>query len=266
MNEGKEMTILNKIIAEKKKEVERLKKTGVVDAEIVVRERAKKTFRELVLQSDKMNIIAEIKRASPSKGIINDGVDPIEQAKIYANNGVSAISVLTDTPFFQGTMDDMRAVREVVDVPVLNKDFIIDPIQIKRAKHAGANIILLIAAALEDEELSSLYTYARELDLEVLCEVHNEEEMERVLRLGADLIGINNRNLKTFEVDLATTTRLANMITDPDTILVSESGIETVADVEFVRDAGARAILVGETFMRSDHLEDTIRGFQVPLR
>lgn len=260
------MTILNNIIAEKKKEVAMLKETGIVDTEPVVRERAKKTFRQLVLESDKMNIIAEIKRASPSKGIINDGVDPVEQAKTYADNGVGAISVLTDTPFFQGTIDDMRAVRAVVDVPVLNKDFIIDPIQIKRAKRAGADIILLIAAALDDIEMNELYTYARELDLEVLCEVHNEEEMERVLRLDADLIGINNRNLKTFEVDLTTTTRLANMITNPNTILVSESGIETRANVEFVRDAGARAILVGETFMRTDHLEDTIRGFQVPFR
>lgn len=261
------MTILNKIIAEKKKEVARLEEMGVVDSEpIVERAGARRGFRDLVLASDKMSIIAEIKRASPSKGIINDGVDPIEQAKTYAANGVGAISVLTDTPFFQGTMDDMRAVREVVDVPVLNKDFIIDPIQIKRAKQAGADIILLIAAALDDVEMNVLYTYARELGLEVLCEVHNEEEMERVLRLEADLIGINNRNLKTFEVDLATTTRLANMITDPETILVSESGIETRAHVEFVRDAGARAILVGETFMRSERLEETIRGFQVPLR
>src|SRR5690625_2895931 len=228
MNEGKEMTILNKIIAEKKKEVAMLEETGVVDSEPAVeRPSLNKTFRELVLESDRMSIIAEIKRASPSKGVINDGVDPIMQAKTYADNGVSAISVLTDTPFFQGTMDDMRAVRAVVDVPVLNKDFIINPIQIKRAKQAGADIILLIAAALDDVEMNVLYTYAREQGLEVLCEVHNEEEMERVLHLGADLIGINNRNLKTFEVDLATTTRLASMITDPDTILVSESGIET---------------------------------------
>lgn len=261
------MTILNKIIAEKRKEVAMLKETGVVDTEpIVERSGSQKTFRESVLESDKMNIIAEIKRASPSKGIINDGVDPIDQAKTYADNGVSAISVLTDTPFFKGTMDDMRAVRLAVDVPVLNKDFIIDSIQIKRAKQAGADIILLIAAALDDTEMNLLYSYAREQGLEVLCEVHNEEEMERVLQLGADLIGINNRNLKTFEVDLATTTRLANMITNPDTILVSESGIETRANVEFVRDAGASAILVGETFMRTDQLKETIRGFQVPLR
>src|SRR5699024_5365517 len=260
------MTILNKIIAEKRKEVTTLQERNVLETEPIIEQTKQiKTFRELALESDKMNIIAEIKRASPSKGIINDGVDPIQQAKTYADNGVNAISVLTDTPFFKGTMDDLRAVRDVVNVPVLNKDFIIDPIQIQRAKRAGANIILLIAAALEDAEMNHLYTYAKEQELEVLCEVHNEEEMERVLKLDADLIGINNRNLKTFEVDLATTARLANMITNPDTILVSESGIETKEDVEFVRDAGARAILVGETFMRTARLQETIQSFQVPF-
>lgn len=276
------MTILNKIIAEKRKEVARMKAeaagvgavagegadagvsagaagagAGLVDLP---------TFRDLVLASETMSVIAEMKRASPSKGIINDTVDPVVQASVYAENGVNAISVLTDTPFFKGTMDDLRAVRAAVQVPVLNKDFIIDPIQIDRAERAGANIILLIAAALDDAEMRSLYNHAVGLGLEVLCEVHNEEEMERVLKLGAQLVGVNNRNLKTFEVDLATTERLAGMVTDPETILVSESGIETVADVEFVRDAGARAILVGETFMRADNLQETVRSFQVPLK
>lgn len=263
----KELTILNKIIVEKEKEVALLKEENVLATEPVVeRDEQVPTFRELVLAKDEMSIIAEIKRASPSKGVINDGVDPIKQAKTYADNGVGAISVLTDTPFFQGTMADLRAVRTAVDVPVLNKDFIIDPIQIDRAAQAGANVILLIAAALDDEKMAELFAHAKDQDLEVLCEVHNEEEMERVLRLDAQLIGINNRNLKTFEVDLATTTRLANMITDPETILVSESGIESREDVEFVRDAGARAILVGETFMRAERLRETILDFQVPLR
>lgn len=260
------MTILDKIIAEKRKEVELLKREHPFSqpdgAEPVGNEIS---FYKTVQKSETMSIIAEIKRASPSKGIINDGVNPVEQAKTYAENGVSAISVLTDKPFFKGTMDDLRSVRAVVDVPVLCKDFIIDTVQIDRAKQAGANIILLIAAALDDAELNRLYEYAVEKQLEVLCEVHNEEEMERILALGAKIIGINNRNLKTFEVDLQTTTRLANMVTDPDAILVSESGIETRDDVEYVRDAGARAILVGETFMRAKELGETIRSFQVPI-
>lgn len=260
------MTILDKIIKEKKNEVAKLKKEMQRSPEQQEDLPAVRgSFRSRVEAQETMSIIAEIKRASPSKGVINADVDPIKQAETYATYGASAISVLTDTPFFQGTMDDLRAVRKVVDVPVLCKDFIIDPVQIDRAVAAGANIILLIAAALEDDQLKSLYDYAQKSGVEILCEVHNEEEMDRVIALGADIIGINNRNLKTFEVDLETTTRLANKITDPNTILVSESGIETVADVEFVAAAGARAILVGETFMRTDNLKGTIQSFQVPL-
>src|SRR5690625_4348249 len=198
------MTILDKIIAEKKKEVSKLKQKTIKKNNFP----KIKTLQERILERQTMSIIAEIKRASPSKGTINDSVDPVKQAIEYSKNGASAISVLTDTPFFKGTMDDLRMVREVVDIPILCKDFIIDKIQIDHAKSAGANIILLIAAALNDEDLIHLYNYARELDLEVLCEVHNEEEMERILKLNAPLIGINNRNLKTFEVDLKTTARL----------------------------------------------------------
>src|SRR5699024_5634538 len=163
-------------------------------------------------------------------------------------------SVLTDTPFFQGTIDDLRAVRETVRIPILCKDFMIDPIQIDRAKAAGANIILLIAAALDDHEMANLYRYAKDKNLEVLCEVHNEEEIERLIDLVAKIIRINKRDLKTFKVDLKTTERLANMVTDTDTILISESGIKTTEDVETVAEAGAEAILVGETLMRSDNI------------
>src|SRR5699024_9811511 len=177
-------------------------------------------------EQNKMGIIAEIKRASPSKGMINEGVDPIKQAEIYAKNGANAISVLTDYPFFKGTMDDLRAVRAVVDIPILCKDFIIDKVQIDQAKAAGANIILLIAAALDDTDLTELYHYAKDLELEVICEVYDETEMERVLTLEPEIIGVNNRNLKTFEVELDNTAKLASMVTNPDTIFISESGIQ----------------------------------------
>lgn len=258
------MTILNKIIHKKKEEVALLKENNIVEKEEKIRKKLP-TFAELVRKNNKMNIIAEIKRASPSKGMINDGVDPAEQAKRYEASGVQAISVLTDMPFFQGTMDDLRQVRKAVDLPILNKDFIIDSVQIDRAKRAGANIILLIAAALDDATFRHLYEYCREQELEVLCEVHNEEEMERVLQLDATLIGINNRNLKTFEVDLQTTERLAKMVDGSEAILVSESGLATQEDIETVRDAGARAVLVGETFMRAERVDEAIAQFQVPL-
>src|SRR5690606_27949288 len=182
------MTILDKIITEKKKEVAELLNQTFDQVTI---SKNVKSFHQIMKEDSTMGVIAEIKRASPSKGMINANVDPVKQAKIYATNGASAISVLTDTPFFKGTMDDLRAVREIVDIPILCKDFIINKIQIDRAKAAGANIILLIAAALTDADLKKLYEYALENDLEVLCEVHNEEEMERVLNLGAIIIGIN---------------------------------------------------------------------------
>lgn len=256
------MTILNKIIVEKKKEVEKL-----LDQTFDQYESRKdiQSFTDIIQPKKTMGIIAEIKRASPSKGMINANVDPVKQALQYEKNGASAISVLTDTPFFKGSMEDLRAVSQAVNIPVLCKDFMIHPVQIDYAKANGANMILLIAAALHDDDLSSLYNYATEQQLEILCEVHNEEEMERVLKLGATIIGINNRDLKTFDVDLQTTNRLANMVTDPQTILISESGIQTKEDVESVAKANADVILVGETLMRSDNLKSTMANFQIPL-
>lgn len=256
------MTILDEIIIEKKKEVEQLLNQTFDQVAI---DKKVKPFQQIVKDKSTMSVIAEIKRASPSKGMINQNVDPIKQAKIYAENGASAISVLTDTPFFKGSLDDLRAVREIVDIPILCKDFIIDTIQIDRAKAAGANIILLIAAALNESDLKNLYEYALKHDLEVLCEVHNEEEMERILNLSAKIIGINNRDLKTFHVDLDTTARLASMVTDPETILISESGIQTKEDVETVAKAGAKSILVGETLMRANNVAETIHHLQIPL-
>lgn len=255
------MTILDKIIAEKVNEVKALKKQTIEQKAYP----KIATFYERVKAKNTMAVISEIKRASPSKGMINEGVDPIKQAKIYADNGASAISVLTDAPFFKGSMDDLRAVRAIVDVPILCKDFMIDTIQIDVAKAAGANIILLIAAALDDAKMKELYDYALASELEVLCEVHNAEEMERVLQLDPKIIGINNRNLKTFEVDLGHTTQLAKMVTNPETILISESGIETRADVEEVATVQTEVILVGETLMRADDVAATLLDFQIPL-
>lgn len=255
------MTILDEIIIEKQKYVETLKDKAFTQAD----HKQVPTFREKVMNSKNMNIIAEIKRASPSKGAINMDVDPVAQAKEYEALGAAAISVLTDKPFFNGSMDDLRAVRAAVDIPILCKDFMIDKLQIDEAKAAGANIILLIVAALDHVTLAELYIYAKSLDLEVLCEVHNEDEMERALNLEADIIGINNRNLKNFEVDLETTDELASMVMNPDTILVSESGLRTRSDVETVEKSGANVILVGETLMRSDDLQATFSDLQVPL-
>ena len=256
------MTILDKIIAEKKHYIKKLKDQTFDFTQT----KRVKTFREMIRDSSHMNIISEIKRASPSKGPIHMEVDPVQQAQTYERLGAKAISVLTDTPFFKGTMDDLRAVREAVNLPILCKDFVIDTLQIDEAKDAGANIILLIVAALPEENLKRLYHYAKTLDLEVICEVHNESEMEMALTLGAEIIGINNRDLKTFKVDLDTTHRLASMVTDPNTILISESGLKTQEDIISVQKAGAEAILIGETLMRSNDLDKTFCELQVPLK
>lgn len=257
------MTILDKILAEKEKEVAELKQhyqPGSIQGK-----RVDVSLYDTFMKADKMSIIAEIKRASPSKGLINDGIVPSEQGRLYEACGAGAISVLTDTPFFQGTIQDMQEVREAVEVPVLNKDFIIDDIQIDRAYDAGANLILLIAAALPEERLAALYRYADQKGLEILFEVHNEEELQTAKRIGAQIIGVNNRNLKTFDVDLAITEQLAAQIDTEKTLLISESGMKTAADVERAKKAGARGILVGETMMRSGDLQETFQALQIPL-
>lgn len=256
------MSILDKIIAEKEKEVIALK-GSTFDADLI-----KKVipFKDRIKDSKRMNIIAEIKRASPSKGAIHMDVDPAAKALEYEIYGAHAISVLTDASFFKGSMDDLKAVRQVVDLPILCKDFIIDKIQIDQAKAAGANIILLIVAALNQDQLEMLYDYAVNLDLEILVEVHNEEEMKRALSIEAQIIGINNRDLNTFNVSLKTTDTLASLVTDPNVILISESGIVTREDVIAVEKSGANAILVGETLMRSADLKNTFNDLQVPLK
>lgn len=212
-----------------------------------------------------MAVIAEIKRASPSKGDIKINVNPIEQALSYERGGAAAISVLTDEVFFKGSIADLRNVSEAIRIPRLCKDFIIDEIQIDRAYQSGATIILLIVAALSKGRLHELYQYAKNKGLEVLTEVHDEAELERALELNAELIGINNRNLKTFKVDLAVTERLANLLDPKSHIIISESGIKTKEDVMRVKEAGAKGILVGETLMTSSNLPHTMAELQMSI-
>ena len=202
------------------------------------------------LQSKNVCLIAEVKRASPSKGSLTKDFAPVLLAATYAENGASAISVLTDQDFFQGSLAYLTAIRRAVPVPLLRKDFIIDPCQVYEGRAAGADAILLILAALSDMQLAELYALTNELGMAALVEVHNEWEMERALRFGAALIGINNRDLKTFHVDLGTTARLAAMV-DDEAVLVAESGIFNAADVRAMGRLGADAILVGEALMKA---------------
>jgi indole-3-glycerol phosphate synthase len=216
------------------------------------------------LQQEQVALIAEVKKASPSKGVLIEDFDPVAIGTTYAANGAAATSVLTDEKFFQGHLDYMRDVRSAVAVPVLRKDFIIDPYQICTGRAAGADAILLIVAALVDSQLVDLQSLAHELGMAALVEVHNEKEMERALKVGAKLVGINNRNLKTFQVDIETTARLARLVPE-DVTLVAESGIQSVADVQRMGTYGARAVLVGESLVKADNIAERVRAFSSQL-
>ncbi len=202
-------------------------------------------------------VIAEVKKASPSAGIIATDFNPLSQAREYARGGAHALSVLTDEKYFHGHLSYLKQIREQVDLPLLRKDFIIHELQIYESVIAGADAILLIVASLDEGTLLRLYHQAKSCQLDVLVEVHDMAEMDRALDLGADMIGINNRNLKTFQVDLATTERLAEEIPN-DTVAISESGIKTGEDVRRVRACGINAVLVGETLMRAKNVPEKL--------
>lgn len=197
-------------------------------------------------------VIAEVKKASPSKGVIRAEFDPAAIARSYAAHGAACLSVLTDRDFFQGSEEYLRQARAACELPVLRKDFVIDPYQVVEARVIGADCILLIVAALDDEALLDLSLLAAELDLDVLCEVHDEIELERALALPVPLIGVNNRNLRTFETSLDTSLALKRRMADDGRVLVAESGIHTREDVARLRAADIHAFLIGEAFMRAD--------------
>lgn len=241
-------TILDKIVETKKKEI-----LQTIVPERRLTNRVKRSFINALTGSDHpVGVIAEVKKASPSKGIIKDNFNPVEIAVTYEQIGADAISVLTDKTYFKGHNDYLTAIKESVDLPLLRKDFIIDSIQVQESERIGADAILLIAAILEPQKLAELYTEARELGLDVLIEVHDERELEKVLKVVTpELIGVNNRDLRTFETDLRVTERLGQLIPSY-TALISESGIHNHQDIKRVMEAGAKGILAGESFMLAD--------------
>jgi len=210
---------------------------------------------------DLLGVIAEVKQASPSAGIIDPDFDAVRQANLYIQGGASCMSILTDQKFFKGSLRDFVKIAKESPIPLLRKDFTVHEVQIYEAVVAGADAVLLIVAALDDETLHRLYQTAKDFQLDVLVEVHNLQEMERALELErVDLLGINNRNLKTFVTDLAVTEQLSEEVPD-DVLLVSESGIKNEVDGQRVLDAGANAILVGESLMKANTPQEGIQAY-----
>ncbi len=255
---------LKQILETKAEEVERLQpKAEHLRLAALDRVDYRSLFDALAGNREELSIIAEVKKASPSAGVIREDFDPVAIAVAYEEAGASAISVLTDEVYFQGHLSFLTQIRDAVSIPVLRKDFIIDECQIYEAAVAGADAVLLIVAALEQERLLELFEVATAHHLDVLLEVHDLAEMDRALLTEATIIGVNNRNLKTFEVNLATTELLSQELS-PDMVLVSESGIKSGADARQVTEWGADAILVGETLMRSDDIAATMSELKMP--
>lgn len=255
------MSKLDEIIAHKRREVSRAQAelaAAVSEGRVFDDTSQSRGFKKALESVSGPALIAEVKKASPSRGLIRPDFDPAEVALAYKRAGAQCLSVLTDERYFQGSLVNLRIAREVSGLPCLRKDFIIDAFQIEESMRLGADAILLIVAALSQDQLIRFYELAKALGLDVLVEVHNQAEAEVALELGCDMIGINNRNLSDFTTSLSVTEQLAPMIRD-HALVVSESAIETQADVRRVAAAGARAVLIGTTFCASPDIETKVR-------
>jgi indole-3-glycerol phosphate synthase len=253
------MTILDEIVVSKEKEVAAARQRLPLE-ELLSQSSAAppvRNFRAALADRGSIRLIAEIKKASPSAQVIRHQFDPIAIARTYQTHNATCLSVLTDAPYFQGHLEDLIHVRAAVEIPLLRKDFVIDDYQVVEARTAGADAILLIAEILDDASLDRLLNQAWRLGMSALVEFHDEANLPRVLASGADLIGINNRNLRNFSTDLEHTLRLRDRI-PPEVVLVSESGIRTRRDVERLEAAGVSAVLVGESLMRATDIGQAV--------
>jgi indole-3-glycerol phosphate synthase len=252
--------VISRIIEEKRRVVEEAKRLKTKEELIrdISNISVNSSFKRNISRPHHMNLIAEIKKASPSKGIIRGDFNPVKIAVTYQAHGASAISVLTDERFFEGRLEDLKSVKESVSLPVLRKDFIIDEYQIYESVMFGADAILLIADLLSDSEMTGFYQLAISLGLDVVLEVHDEEDIDKAIATGGDIIGINNRDLHTFKVDLTMTQRLIRLI-PANKIRVSESGIKSYEDVMFLKSLGINAVLIGEAFMEAPDIAAKMR-------
>lgn len=257
-------TILDKILATKVEELDRARR--LMPMAMVAQAARIATppcgVVEALTERDTVALIAEVKHASPSRGVLIEPFEPLTLAKTYAANGAAMISVLTDETYFQGHIDHLRAIRRArraVNVPLLRKEFIIDTYQVYESRSAGADAILLIVAALEDDQMRDLLDLTHELGMTALIEVHNEAELERALKQDVKVIGVNNRDLRTFSVDLETTERMAKLVPE-GTVLVAESGLKTPLDVHRAGKLGAQAVLIGEGIVTASDIAATVRA------
>lgn len=241
--------ILDKIISEKKKEVAELKK--------------QRSSLQEKLRKDRLSLLAEIKKASPSRGLIQQNFNPTAQLEAYQNAGADCISVLTDQKFFQGSNQILRELRKLTELPILRKEFIIDPLQVYESFFIGADVILLIAAVLKEEDLKKLLELTKKLNLEAIVEVHNQKELEAVFKTDAEIIGINNRNLNDFSVDLKTTAKLLKIVEREGLrdkySIIAESGIKTKQDIKYLKELAVDGVLIGETLMKAENPEAKIK-------
>ncbi|MCJ7515449.1 MAG: indole-3-glycerol phosphate synthase TrpC [Dehalococcoidia bacterium] len=253
--------ILDRIVADNRQQLEDKKRQlPVVELQRLASEQPPALDLATALRGDGIQLIAEVKKASPSRGVIRPDFDPVEIARIYAGNGAAAISVLTESLHFQGNLDHLRNIRRALpnNLPLLRKDFIVDPYQVYESRAYGADSLLLIVAILKPEKLQELLKLSHELNMSCLVEVHNEAETEIALNSLAEIIGINNRDLNTFEVDTTTTARLRPLI-PPDRIVVSESGIKERTDIEKLSRLGIDAVLIGESLMAAHDIAARMR-------
>ena len=256
------MPVLSDILAATRRRVdERISTADLVQLETQATSHVPRGFRKTLESASKSGVavIAELKKASPSRGLIRGDFDPAKLARELENAGAAALSVLTDEKFFQGTLENLRIASSGTKLPCLRKDFVIDEFQVLEARANSADAILLIVGALPQEDLVALVKRAARLQLDVLCEVHDEEELGRALEAGCDLVGVNSRDLQTFKVDLDTAFRVAQML-PPGVVAVAESGIETGADIARLRSAGYNAFLIGETLMRAPAPGEALRN------
>ncbi len=257
--------VLLKIVGTKEKEVAKLYQEVGLDAMKRQAEEnsSKSASFKKALQAEGLSVIAEVKKASPSAGIIDPIFDYMAIAHAYENGGAAAISVLTDEEYFKGHLDYLKAIKAEINIPILRKDFIIDEIQIYEAKASGADAFLLIAAILSETQIQTFYTLGKSLGLDVLTEVHDKEELDKVLKTDCDIIGINNRNLRNFTVDLNLTSQLVKFIPEGK-IIVGESGVKTASDAHLLADSGSDAVLCGECLVRSgiENCGDEISAFR----